>query len=464
MEDWSASKYAALEGIQQFFSEAKKSDRGNWQVRWMKRFADKLFFATRGPAWIEGVKGIIHSYDSESVPVTEYEGTEFVPTYPCVADLDGRYLIVPDRRDRRLVARDKEGNWTEHNIPIPSGFDEFHPYTTRFWNDKVYIAGRAKGPSGNGLAVGCTKTDSADFDTFIDTNIGGSYAVEPCNMAFYGNSLWIPSDGGGDIVVWEFDGSTLTQHTLVSGVGAKETQVLSDSDYLYVWNASYGWLWRYDGSSWTSVVRTRFQENLHGESEGDVSVISQSEHQDRARGWYISNGNRIYRFEPPGRVKPVIEFTQPVRGIEFWNEGLFAGSEEGGTEGMDDEIPYGVGLYRAGMMRAWTYYINPSTLTREEKNPLQDTVKPWDSSSISAGDTTEPVSVWGNEQVTIMFVSDTAGTLTINGDAYGETLRQYDTVSINANSPEFYILSGNLSRIQLGFDSAATVTAEIDKR
>jgi len=314
-----------------------------------------------------GSGGIIHSYDSKKGTTTEIENTDFIPGYPCAADLDGRYLIIPDRNRRVLLARDKAGNWTEHDIPVPSGFDDFSPYTVRFWDDKVYIAGRTSGA--DGIAVGCTQTDSPDFDTFIDTNTGGSWAVECCNMAIYGDSLWIPVDGNGDIAVWEFDGSTLSQHTPASDVGAKETQVLANSDYLYVWNASYGWLWRYDGSSWTSVARTRFQENLHGESEGDVSVISQSEHQDRARGWYISNGNRIYRFEPPGRVKPVIEFTQPVRGIEFWNEGLFAGSEEGGTEGMDDEIPYGVGLYRAGMMRAWTYYINPSILDEGREGP-----------------------------------------------------------------------------------------------
>jgi len=96
------------------------------------------------------------------------------------------------------------------------------------------------------------------------------------------------------------------------------------------------------------------------------------------------------------------------------------------------------------------------------EEPLEFSCRLWDNEAISAGDTTDPIPTWGYDEKEIMFVSDTAGTLTILGDVYGETLREYKTLSIDANTPKWEDLLAPLSRIQLKFDTGATVTAEVN--
>jgi len=83
----------------------------------------------------------------------------------------------------------------------------------------------------------------------------------------------------------------------------------------------------------------------------------------------------------------------------------------------------------------------------------------WDSVSIDAGESTYGIPTLGYDNVTIKFVSDTAGTLTIEtwepGDGGWQTLA---TKSPGTTLKE-YILDGRQRGVRLSFDAAATVTA-----
>jgi len=83
----------------------------------------------------------------------------------------------------------------------------------------------------------------------------------------------------------------------------------------------------------------------------------------------------------------------------------------------------------------------------------------WNNASIDAGDDTKLVRIKKYTKKTVYFLSDTAGTLTIQVADPDGTRRTYDTVSIDADTLETYIISGVMRMIALKFDSAATVTA-----
>jgi len=83
----------------------------------------------------------------------------------------------------------------------------------------------------------------------------------------------------------------------------------------------------------------------------------------------------------------------------------------------------------------------------------------WKNASISAGDETKLVTIKRYTKKTIYFLSDTAGTLTIQVVGPDGTRRTYDTVSIDADTLEAYIISGVVEKVALKFDTAATVTA-----
>ena len=83
----------------------------------------------------------------------------------------------------------------------------------------------------------------------------------------------------------------------------------------------------------------------------------------------------------------------------------------------------------------------------------------WNNVSISGGDETNLVTMGGYAKKTVYFLSDTAGTLTIQVVEPDGTRRTYDTVSIDADTLEAYIISGVVEKVALKFDTAATVTA-----
>jgi len=86
----------------------------------------------------------------------------------------------------------------------------------------------------------------------------------------------------------------------------------------------------------------------------------------------------------------------------------------------------------------------------------------WDSESIDAGDTSLPVVVGGWSRKTLMFLSNVAGTLTIETDIVGDgDWQTYDTISISADTPRWYMFTGDFARLRLSFDAAATVTAKM---
>jgi len=45
---------------------------------------------------------------------------------------------------------------------------------------------------------------------------------------------------------------------------------------------------------------------------------------------------------------------------------------------------------------------------------------------------------------------------------FGEDLHEFDTVSVTANSPVFWETRYSLTRMQFKFDTAATVTLEVN--
>jgi len=92
------------------------------------------------------------------------------------------------------------------------------------------------------------------------------------------------------------------------------------------------------------------------------------------------------------------------------------------------------------------------------------TERAWDHLSISAGDATLPKKVLGYNDKTIYFKSDTAGTLTIDILAPTGDWMEYDTVSVDADTLEAYILTAAGYKVRLSFDTAASVTAFLIKQ
>jgi len=86
----------------------------------------------------------------------------------------------------------------------------------------------------------------------------------------------------------------------------------------------------------------------------------------------------------------------------------------------------------------------------------------WKDESISAGDASRYIIAVGYTHKTIHFISDTGGTLAIQVwvDETG-TWRDYDDVSITANTFTPYVMGGDAIAIRLKFSAAATVSGWI---
>jgi len=97
---------------------------------------------------------------------------------------------------------------------------------------------------------------------------------------------------------------------------------------------------------------------------------------------------------------------------------------------------------------------------RDPKLP-QMIVPLWSNVAIEADDESWPALVGGFDKKAIYFLSDTAGTLTIEIDVGDDTFRTFDTIAITANTMESYLTTYPLARIKLSFDTAATVTAHV---
>jgi len=81
---------------------------------------------------------------------------------------------------------------------------------------------------------------------------------------------------------------------------------------------------------------------------------------------------------------------------------------------------------------------------------------------IAAGNYSDPININAYRKATIEFTADTAGTLTIEVDTYGDDdWRVYDTISVSANTPEYYLMTGNSTRLRIKYDTAATATAKV---
>jgi len=288
------------------------------------------------------------------------------------------------------------------------------------------------------------------------------------NASIYNNSLWIPTTGAysnaqkgtvDDVIVLEWDGSSVTTHRVGSpnGDGA-EIISWADDDYLFLLETSRGEIWRWDGSSWTYLMRLYNEHTSGNEVRAHVTPVHKTEHNYRVSGYVIAYDNKLWYFESPGRIRKLLEITQPIQSVESWKGGIFYGTKEGGSMGMDQ-----FWLERWGQARAWVRYINAEEFSKLlADRPPHFSDRLWNGESIGAGDSTAVVPCWKYRNKEIMFESDTAGTLTIKGNVYGKTMRDYTTRSIDANSPEFIDIGHALSRVQFSFDTAATVTLEVN--
>jgi len=86
---------------------------------------------------------------------------------------------------------------------------------------------------------------------------------------------------------------------------------------------------------------------------------------------------------------------------------------------------------------------------------------PWQEKSISADEETKPEECLGYGKKTIYFLSDTDGTLTILVDPVGDgDFQTYDTVSVTANNPVTYVMTGGTKYVKLKFSASAKVSAK----
>jgi len=92
------------------------------------------------------------------------------------------------------------------------------------------------------------------------------------------------------------------------------------------------------------------------------------------------------------------------------------------------------------------------------------TEKAWDHLSISAGDKTLPKDVHGYNNVTIVFKSDTAGTLTVEMLSPTGDWMEYNTTDVSADTPKPITPTASLYKVRLSFDTAASVTAFLIKQ
>jgi len=107
-----------------------------------------------------------------------------------------------------------------------------------------------------------------------------------------------------------------------------------------------------------------------------------------------------------------------------------------------------------------------ATTTREKYFTDAGDGTDWNAKSISGGDSTNAVDVSLYSKRTVYFYSDTAGTLSVEVQEPDGTWREYDPVSVDADTLKSYNLpESNVQRkVRLSFDTAATVTAWIARR
>jgi len=107
-----------------------------------------------------------------------------------------------------------------------------------------------------------------------------------------------------------------------------------------------------------------------------------------------------------------------------------------------------------------------ATTTREKYFTDAGDGTDWNAKSITAGDSTNAVDVSLYSKRTVYFLSDTAGTLSVEVQEPDGTWQTYDTVSVSASALKSYNLpESNVQRnVRLSFDTAATVTAWIARR
>jgi len=86
----------------------------------------------------------------------------------------------------------------------------------------------------------------------------------------------------------------------------------------------------------------------------------------------------------------------------------------------------------------------------------------WEGTSIDSGTlTSDRIPCLGFDKVTVYFKADTAGDLTLNVDYGFDTLDEYDTVSVSADTLEKYTPTGEIPWLQLEYNPdsyTATVT------
>jgi len=110
-------------------------------------------------------------------------------------------------------------------------------------------------------------------------------------------------------------------------------------------------------------------------------------------------------------------------------------------------------------LRTLTDLYNKTTAGETKKGYFAGDAGDWNDISISAGDTTDGVKCLKYKKKTIYFLSDTAGTLTVETQEPDGDWDTYDTISVDADALEPVSPTGVMEYVRLSFDTAATVTA-----
>jgi len=202
-----------------------------------------------------------------------------------------------------------------------------------------------------------------------------------------------------------------------------------------------------DGTTFYAELEDRLGNSITRDITGNLPADYDTAHniyimdtfKDRIAFWI--NGSKVEEIEAPHELGTRL------------SSYLFTDSDEGQDVHLRSWAMSPKGEFGGAMTAREEYFVDPDGTD-------------WNGKSIGAGDSTEAIDVFMYGRKTIYFLSDTAGTLSVEVQEPDGTWRTYDTVSVSANDLLPYpVAEGSVQRrLRLSFDTAATVTAWISRR
>jgi len=437
LREFASSKYAVFEHREDLKNFSYGEYREHLSVSKLQRFWDRLFalVSMKGEVWSFDGYGWTLEYDEFPAPTApgDHAKASLVGTGVWHESDFEKYLLIGGHSYVNgkgfYLVRDVDGNWS-----IVWSTEFATATDLQRWGNAIYMTG--------GNAIWKTIDDPApDFD--FEGKVADATAAWGLARGGINGNLWAGATedvGGTNSVVYEWDGTSLTTHNFAADIGAARTAVplpIVDPDYVYVALISReGELWRYDGTTWERIVSLpgtkEDVDDLVTSAEGkgtyDIAPFLHGEHggANPTYRWVMSYANNLYEIQTPGVVKKILDSPGQINSVETWLGSLFYGLSDA------SDAP----SWRAGQSRQPVIRLPPSrTNDLLRKPPIGYSLKLWDGESISANDTTKPVPTSGYDEREVYFISDTAGTLTIEADLDGEGLQTFDTISVSADLP-----------------------------